>query len=164
MLVETLYPSILENNFKMKIWFRQQLHFLFLFKTSTKQVRRLKIISLRFLQLVNIHLLSECLPLVWRTLTNKSSPQPWPLSSKSKSQNRILFRQSFWFTCQSVMEAMLRHVATIGIDLVAFERWSRLSNEPILACWFLSWDHCRWDWGKRPSLEEGIFNHKSFLT
>ena len=62
------------------------------------------------------------------------------------------------------MEAMLRHVATIGTDLVAFVRRSRSSNEPILACWFLSWNYCRRDWGKRPSLVEGYFQSQIFLT
>ena len=40
------------------------------------------------------------------------------------------------FTYQTVMAAMLRHVAAIG-TVLGFQRRSRSSTEPILACWFL---------------------------
>ena len=60
------------------------------------------------------------------------------LKKSGKVSNLIFYfiNKIFWQTYQTVMAAMLRHVAAIG-TVLGFQRRSRSSTEPILACWFL---------------------------
>ena len=60
------------------------------------------------------------------------------LKKSGKVSNLIFYfiNKIFWQTYQTVMAAILRDVAAIG-TVPGFQRRSRSSTEPILACWFL---------------------------
>ena len=71
-------------------------------------------------------------------------------SGKVSHLNFALLNRIFRQTYQTVMAAILRDVAAIG-TVPGFQRRSRSSTEPILACWFLilldySMKSCRRNW------------------
>ena len=89
-------------------------------------------------------------------------------SGKVSHLNFALLNRIFRQTYQTVMAAILRDVAAIG-TVPGFQRRSRSSTEPILACWFLilldySMKSCRRNWDFEFVLASLRYSHLNSFT